>query len=113
MNQNTKLIAASLALVTALFSTGAAAGGDPARGKDKAATCVACHGETGVAIDPNYPNLAGQYESYLVKALTDYRSGARTNAIMASFAKNLSNQDIEDLAAWYARQDGLVDLSIK
>lgn len=85
--------------------------GDPERGQQKAATCEACHGKTGISIDPTYPNLAGQHDSYLVKALSDYRSGNRSNAIMASFAANLSNQDIEDLAAWFASQQGLEDLS--
>jgi cytochrome c553 len=87
--------------------------GDPAKGQEKAITCEACHGKTGISIDPNYPNLAGQHYSYLVKALSDYRSGDRSNAIMASFAANLSNQDIEDLAAWFASQKGLEDLSVK
>lgn len=106
-------LAVALILSFALLPIGATADGDPARGKEKAATCEACHGKDGMAIDPNYPDLAGQYQSYLVKSLADYRSGARTNAIMASFAKNLTNQDIEDLAAWYASLDGLIDLSIK
>ncbi|MDZ4730579.1 MAG: cytochrome c [Xanthomonadales bacterium] len=87
--------------------------GNPAKGQEKAVTCEACHGKDGRSIDPNYPNLGGQYYSYLVKALSDYRSGNRSNAIMASFAANLSNQDIEDLAAWYASQQGLKDLSVK
>jgi cytochrome c553 len=87
--------------------------GDPVRGQEKAAVCEACHGKDGHSIDPNYPNLGGQHFSYLVKALSDYRSGDRSNAIMSSFAANLSNQDIEDLAAWYASQSGLKDLSIK
>jgi cytochrome c553 len=86
--------------------------GDPAKGQEKALSCEACHGKTGISIDPNYPNLAGQHYSYLVKALSDYRSGDRSNAIMASFAANLSNQDIEDLAAWFASQKGLEDLSV-
>jgi cytochrome c553 len=86
--------------------------GDPTKGQEKAINCEACHGKTGISIDPNYPNLAGQHYSYLVKALSDYRSGDRTNAIMASFAANLSNQDIEDMAAWYAKQEGLEDLSV-
>lgn len=89
-----------------------AANGDPARGQEIAANCEACHGKNGQSIDPNYPNLGGQHFSYLVKALSDYRSGQRKNAIMASFATNLSNQDILDLAAWYASQEGLEDLSI-
>jgi cytochrome c553 len=87
--------------------------GDPASGKEKSAVCQACHGLDGKSIAPNYPNLAGQHESYLVKALADYRAGRRTNPIMAPMAANLSDQDIEDLAAWYASQDGLKDLSIK
>ncbi len=87
--------------------------GDPASGQEKSAVCQACHGLDGKSIAPNYPNLAGQHESYLVKALADYRAGRRTNAIMAPMAANLSDQDIEDLAAWYASQDGLKDLSIK
>jgi cytochrome c553 len=87
--------------------------GDAVAGKQKSATCTACHGETGHSIDPNYPALAGQYQDYLVKALSDYRSGKRTNVIMAGFAAQLSNQDIEDLAAWFSSQQGLVDLKIK
>jgi cytochrome c553 len=89
------------------------AGGEPAAGKEKAMVCAACHGQDGQSIDPTYPNLAGQHESYLIKALADYRAGRRTNAIMAPMAVNLSDQDIEDLAAWYASQEGLKDLSIK
>ena len=87
--------------------------GTPAAGKEKAKVCEACHGLDGKSIAPNYPNLAGQHESYLVKALADYRAGRRTNPIMAPMAMNLSDQDIEDLAAWYAGQEGLKDLSIK
>ena len=87
--------------------------GNPEAGKVKAEVCQTCHGIDGNSLDPNYPNLGGQHESYLVKALSDYRAGLRANVIMASFAKELSNQDIEDLAAWYASQEGLIDLSIK
>lgn len=87
--------------------------GNPAAGQQKAATCEACHGKDGKSIDPNYPHLAGQHQSYLVKALTDYRAGRRKDVIMAGMAMNLTNQDIEDLAAWYASLDGLKDLAIK
>ncbi|MDT8319228.1 MAG: cytochrome c [Xanthomonadales bacterium] len=103
----------SLALLLAMPLTAAAAG-DPAKGKEKSATCQACHGEDGrTVIDPSYPILAGQYASYLVRALQDYRSGERSNAVMAGMSANLSDQDIEDLAAWYASREGLRDLSIK
>ena len=86
--------------------------GDAAAGKEKSQVCQACHGLDGKSIAPTYPNLACQHESYLVKALADYRAGRRTNPVMAPMAANLSDQDIEDLAAWYSRQDGLEDLSI-
>jgi cytochrome c553 len=89
------------------------AGGNAAAGQEKAKVCEACHGTTGKSVDPSYPNLAGQYKSYLTQALNDYRSGRRSNAIMAGFAVNLSNQDIADLSAWYSKQQGLKDLKIK
>lgn len=87
--------------------------GDAVAGEKKSSACAACHGATGESTDPTFPNLAGQHASYLAQALADYRSGARKNPIMAGMASNLSNQDILDLAAWYARQEGLQDLSIK
>ena len=98
-----------IALTAGLFlSTGGAmAGGDPDKGKEKSQTCVSCHGETGMSISPQYPNLAGQYEDYLVQALSDYRDGDRDNAIMKGFATGLSDEDIDDLAAYFASQEGL------
>ena len=111
-NVNTVLFSALLLLLAALPMP-LLAKGDPAAGQSKAQVCQACHGLDGKSIAPIYPNLAGQHEDYLVKALADYRAGRRTNAIMAPMAVNLSNQDIEDLAAWFASQEGLKDLSIK
>lgn len=107
------LTALATGIITAALSAPVQAGGNPQAGREKAKTCEACHGSDGMSVDPSYPNLAGQYESYLIKALSDYRSGRRANAVMQSFAANLTNQDIEDLAAWYASQEGLKDLSIK
>ncbi len=106
------LLATLLALLASL-SGSLQADGTPEAGKEKAKVCEACHGPDGKSIAPNYPNLAGQHESYLVKALADYRAGRRTNPIMGPMAVNLSDQDIEDLAAWFASQDGLKDLSIE
>jgi cytochrome c553 len=100
-------------LILAALPFGLEARGVAQAGQQKAKVCETCHGLTGKSIDPNYPNLAGQHESYLVKALSDYRSGRRKNAVMSSFTGALSNQDIEDLASWYASQEGLEDLSIK
>ena len=87
--------------------------GDSTAGKVKAKVCEACHGPDGKSIAPNYPNLAGQHASYLAKSLADYRAGRRSNPIMGPIAAPLSDQDIEDLAAWFASQEGLKDLSIK
>ncbi|MGB5623039.1 MAG: cytochrome c [Gammaproteobacteria bacterium] len=83
------------------------ADGNAELGRTKSAACTACHGEDGRGIAPNYPVLAGQHAEYLVHALTQYRSGQRKNAIMAGFATNLSDDDIADLAAWFASMDGL------
>ena len=80
------------------------AGGDPKAGEEKAATCAACHGAGGAApISPQYPILAGQHEDYLAQALQQYQSGERKNMIMAGLAA-LSEQDIADLAAYFAAQ---------
>ncbi|MGX2041963.1 c-type cytochrome [Methylocaldum sp. MU1018] len=73
-------------------------------GQGKAESCGGCHGEDGNTTDPNFPRLAGQYESYLVKALEDYKSGARKNAIMNGIAEGLSEEDMKDIAAYYASQ---------
>lgn len=107
------LRATLLTLLLASLPATLLAEGTPAAGKEKAKVCEACHGLDGKSITPSYPNLAGQHESYLVKALADYRAGRRTNPIMGPMAMNLSDQDIEDLAAWYASQEGLKDLSIQ
>ena len=87
--------------------------GDPEAGQQKSQICQACHGADGNGIDPQYPRLAGQYGDYMVKALMDYQSGERISAIMAGFAAALSEQDMHDLAAYYAGKPGLVDLKIK
>jgi len=80
----------------------AAAVGDATAGQGKAAVCAACHGADGKALQPTYPNLAGQHASYLAKQLTNYRDGGRVNALMSGQAANLSDQDILDLAAYYS-----------
>ncbi|MBD3618317.1 MAG: cytochrome c [Chromatiales bacterium] len=94
------------AALLALAGT-AQAGGDPKAGRDKSQTCQACHGADGNADNPMYPRLAGQYETYLLRALLDYKSGDRNNAIMAGMVAGLSEQDMADLAAFYASQKGL------
>jgi cytochrome c553 len=71
--------------------------------KAKATLCFTCHGADGLAKAPDAPNLAGQNETYLVKALTDYKSGARQHEVMAMMTKNLSATDIAQIAAYYSR----------
>ncbi len=83
-------------------STGAAAAG---RGKIQ--TCTACHGEAGISLTPEWPNISGQHESYLRLTLEQYKDGSRENAVMAGLMAALSQQDIEDLAVFYAAQQGL------
>jgi len=70
--------------------------------------CQACHGMDGNSTVPDYPKLGGQRPDYLAKALRDYKSGARKNAIMAGFAGALSTADIENLAAYYSSQPPVV-----
>jgi cytochrome c553 len=107
------LLGTLLALLLASLPGSLLAKGSPEAGKEKAKVCEACHGPDGKGIAPIYPILAGQHESYLVKALADYRAGRRTNPIMGPMAVNLSDQDIEDLAAWFASLHGLKDLSVQ
>lgn len=112
MNHLRTLAALSL---LALAAPAIAAGptGNVAAGQEKSKTCAACHGPTGnESLDPTYPKLAGQYPEYLAKSLHDYKSGSRQNSIMAGMAAALTDQDIDDLAAFYAAQEGdLTDLS--
>lgn len=70
--------------------------------------CAACHGLDGVSQVADYPKLAGQYPDYLAKALRDYKSGVRKNAIMAGFAQTLTPQDIANLSAYYAAQPAVL-----
>jgi len=84
---------------------------DVAKGEQLAqAQCAACHGKDFASpVDPSYPKLAGQYVDYLEKALRDYQSGARKNAIMAGLAKPLSRADIQNVSAYLSRLPGPLD----
>ena len=101
MQQRTIIV--SLLAVALVFGFGtASAKGDAAAGKTKAAACEACHGTDGNGIAPNYPALAGQYQDYIEQVLHEYKDGQRTNAIMNGMAAPLSDQDIDDLAAYFS-----------
>lgn len=92
------ILALTLGL-TLVSSTAAAA--DAAAGRTKAAQCAVCHGPNGIATLPEAPNLAGQNEIYLIKALREFKTGVRKNEMMSMMAAGLSDADIEDLAAYY------------
>jgi cytochrome c553 len=66
--------------------------------------CIACHGEQGVSVSPEYPNLAGQSGAAIYKQLSDYRTGSRTNQLMTDIAKALDEATLADVAAYYAAQ---------
>lgn len=76
--------------------------GDAEAGKAKSLTCAACHGGKGVSPVDSYPNLAGQKEQYLVTQMTAFRDGTRKNTQMSPMVSGLSDEDIANLAAYYA-----------
>lgn len=92
----------------ALLIVGAAHGANPEAGKEKSRPCAACHGPDGNSPAADFPKLAGQHYDYLLKALKDYKAGERKNPIMAPQVANLTARDMQDLAAYYSRQPGLV-----
>lgn len=71
-------------------------------GRQKASVCMSCHGVNGISNTPLVPNLAGQKQAYLIKALKDYRDGRRANGIMRDMASKLSDRDMADIAAFFA-----------
>lgn len=77
-----------------------------AAGEKLAATCAGCHGATGNGDSDQFPKLAGQYDDFIERALLDYKSGKRKNAIMSGFVANLSKQDIKALSHWFRSQQG-------
>ncbi len=101
------IVVAGLALASEAGARGNAEAGKvkAEKGVGGQPACATCHGPTGAKpVAPDQPILAGQYYDYLVKALSDYKTGKRANAIMKVIATPLSKQDIEDLSAWFASQ---------
>lgn len=97
----------AVTLISGLFA-GSVFAADIDAGKAKAATCVACHGQNGISMIPMYPNLAGQKAPYLESSLKAYRSQERKGgnaAIMWGLAAPLSDDDIANLAAYFASLD--------
>jgi len=78
--------------------------GDAEKGQALAGTCAACHGMDGNSVNPIWPSLAGQHEAYLKRQIKFFRSGQRENELMAPMVASLSDQDIDDLAAYFSTQ---------
>ena len=79
--------------------------GDPVAGEAKAAICASCHGPAGNSVNPEWPKLAGQHAKYTAKQVRDFLGGVtRNDALMAPMIAGLSDEDIEDIAAYYANQ---------
>lgn len=91
-------------LVALVYSMAAMAAGDYQAGEKKSVTCAACHGAQGVSSNPEWPSLAGQHRTYFIKQLRDFKMGSRNAAVMGPIVANLSDQDMEDLAIFYAKQ---------
>ncbi|MFC3193427.1 c-type cytochrome [Marinicella sediminis] len=90
-----------LLLTLGLFSAPAMAG-DVEAGKAKSVVCAACHGPAGISSNPLWPNLAGQKEAYLVKQIKAFKSGERKDPSMAPMVAALTDEDIANIAAYYA-----------
>ena len=101
-----KLLTICAITVSLCAAQAALAAGSAAAGKEKAKVCAACHGANGISTSDQFPILAGQYPDYIVQALHEYKDGQRKNPIMAGMAKPLSNQDIQDLAAYFSSLPG-------
>ncbi len=95
-----------IGLMLALGISGSALAGDASAGKAKTMVCSACHGADGNSAVPSFPKLAGQNERYLVKQLQDIKSGARPVPTMAGQLDNMSDEDLANIAAFYAGEMG-------
>lgn len=91
-----------LTVILSGFVSMAFAEGDAAAGKEKSSNCAACHGADGISPNDLWPNLAGQKFGYLVKQLKAFREKSRSDPMMSPMAANLTDEDINDLAAYYS-----------
>lgn len=96
--------AAALLCALAAALPGVAAGADAEAGRQKAQLCMACHGENGNSAQAAFPSLAAMPGQFIVSALYQFREGKRVNAIMSPMAANLTNADLNDLAAYFSAQ---------
>ena len=103
-----KLLIVAIASTFSLAAGHSFAGGDAAAGKQKSAACAVCHGADGNSATPDFPRIAGQQPDYILHSLSAYKSGTRKDPVMGAMAANLSKQDMQDLAAYFSSQSGLV-----
>ncbi len=99
-----KLLAFSVALLSMSQPVIVHAEGNSKAGKEKATACAGCHGENGNSAVTNFPKLAQQHASYLIKTLNAFKSGERNNPMMSPIAMGLNDKDMADIAAYYAEQ---------
>ena len=100
-----RLVMITIWISLAIFTAGAIqADGDPAAGQAKSQICAACHGLDGNSLMPQNPVLAGQVPGYIAQQLAQFKSGVRKNAIMAGMTQLLSEQDMQDIDAWFSSQ---------
>jgi cytochrome c553 len=103
-------VIATLACGISVGASAAESGAAPGKSAEELSkTCAACHGADGNATTAQYPRLAGQYHDYLARALQEYKTGERQNAIMQGFSKTLSEADIQLIASYYADMPGKLD----
>ena len=100
-------LVALIGLGTFIFAGSVYSAGDPERGRELASECAACHGHDGNSPSPAFPILAGQHEQYLYSSLKAYQARGRDNAIMSATIVGKSDQQLRDLAAWFASRKGL------
>ncbi len=97
----------AISLAVSAFAQNSTFTGEAERGRQLAPNCAACHGADGNSPSPAFPIIAGQHEAYLFSALVEYRDRTRDNAIMSAAVVGKSDQDLRDLAAWFASRKGL------
>ena len=107
MNKITALVCGTV-LIASVASSAAFAGNLKAGEEIAKKVCAACHGADGNSAAADFPKLAGQQADYIVKSLQGYKSGTRKNPVMAPMGANLSQRDMEDVAAYFSHQQGLV-----
>jgi len=99
-----KIVMMAVAIGVFAFIGNVNADGNAAAGQAKAAACAACHGADGNSVSPQFPKLAGQNAAYIVQELERFKSGYHKNVIMSGMAAGLSEQDMQNLAAWFSSQ---------